>query len=395
VARALALRGFQVDVYDTGAEPAGGASGLPLGLVVPHHSADDSPRSRMSRSGTRLMLQHADALLQAGQDWMAGGVLERAIAVPGLTDAEADMLSGPAAMPSATAWARPMVYGDSAGLWHPHAAWIKPAVLVQRWLDHPRIRFHGLAAVHTLERNQGLWLLYNATGQALGCAERVVFANAHGCVDLVLRLARRIELESAPDFPWVADVLGKLQAMQRMYGTLSFGHDPAAAAATASHEKIPSLPAFPVNGHGSFAAGIPTQQGPHWYAGATFQSDASRHADLGQEHAANERKLQALLPAAARALETQFAQQQVQAWQGSRCISHDRLPLVGPLEASEEPTLWLCAGMGARGLSFSALCAELLAAYLCGEPLPLESNLVKSLDTRRPRRTRAPKPAPS
>jgi tRNA 5-methylaminomethyl-2-thiouridine biosynthesis bifunctional protein len=37
VARALAVRGWQVDVYDTQATPAGGAAGLPVGLVVPHH----------------------------------------------------------------------------------------------------------------------------------------------------------------------------------------------------------------------------------------------------------------------------------------------------------------------------------------------------------------------
>ena len=95
----------------------------------------------------------------------------------------------------------------------------------------------------------------------------------------------------------------------------------------------------------------------------------------------------------AQTLSPQFSQQQVGAWQGSRCIAHDRLPLVGPLEDGEQPSLWLCAGMGARGLSFSALCAELLVAWLGGEPLPVESNLARSLSTRRVRRSRAPQPA--
>jgi tRNA 5-methylaminomethyl-2-thiouridine biosynthesis bifunctional protein len=40
-------------------------------------------------------------------------------------------------------------------------------------------------------------------------------------------------------------------------------------------------------------------------------------------------------------------------------------------------------GMGARGLSFSVVCAELLAAQLCGEPLPLPLSLARSLDVRR------------
>ena len=115
----------------------------------------------------------------------------------------------------------------------------------------------------------------------------------------------------------------------------------------------------------------------------------SSHADTAQAQAANFHKLQTLLPAAAQALAPQFASGQAQSWQGSRCITHDRLPLVGPLDDRPDPSLWLCAGMGARGLSFSALCAELLAAWLGAEPLPVESTLAKSLSTRRLRRQRA------
>jgi tRNA 5-methylaminomethyl-2-thiouridine biosynthesis bifunctional protein len=110
------------------------------------------------------------------------------------------------------------------------------------------------------------------------------------------------------------------------------------------------------------------------------------HADLAREHAINLKKLQALLPAASQALAAQFSNGQVQDWQGTRCITHDRLPLVGPLEDHPSPSLWLCAGMGARGLSFSALCAELLAAWFGGEPLPIENNLAKLLATHRMQR---------
>jgi tRNA 5-methylaminomethyl-2-thiouridine biosynthesis bifunctional protein len=45
--------------------------------------------------------------------------------------------------------------------------------------------------------------------------------------------------------------------------------------------------------------------------------------------------------------------------------------------------------MGARGLSFSALCAELLAAWLGHEPLPIESQMAKALSTRRPMRKKS------
>jgi tRNA 5-methylaminomethyl-2-thiouridine biosynthesis bifunctional protein len=53
------------------------------------------------------------------------------------------------------------------------------------------------------------------------------------------------------------------------------------------------------------------------------------------------------------------------------------------LETGELSGLWLCAGMGSRGLSFSMLCAELLAARWGAEPWPLEVGLARSLDALR------------
>jgi tRNA 5-methylaminomethyl-2-thiouridine biosynthesis bifunctional protein len=87
-----------------------------------------------------------------------------------------------------------------------------------------------------------------------------------------------------------------------------------------------------------------------------------------------------------------FAANQVAHWSATRCVTHDRLPLVGPLQDAREgqlPTLWIHTGMGARGLTFSALGAELLVARLCAEPWPLESSLARSLDVRRPKRRRS------
>jgi tRNA 5-methylaminomethyl-2-thiouridine biosynthesis bifunctional protein len=377
VARALAVRGWQVDVYDTQPECAGGASGLPVGLVVPHHSADDNPRSRLSRSGTRLMLQHAERLLQAGQDWGRTGVLELSVDEADLIDVEAEVLSHAMAKRAPTGWSSGQTLGEAQGLWHPHAAWIKPARLVKQWLNHAHIHFHGATQVHTLQRSQSYWLLRDAQGAELGRADLVVFANAYGCTEVLARLA----IESTGDLSWLPGIQKKLQSLQAMKGTLSIGACPQDNSAAV-------FPPFPVNGHGSFISNVPDPQGAQWYAGSTFQTDAKLHADLAREHAINLKKLQALLPEAAQTLYAQFDTGQVRAWQGTRCITHDRLPLVGPLEDAPSATVWLCAGMGARGLSFSALCAELLVAWLGGEPLPIENNLAKLLATNRLQRSK-------
>lgn len=376
VARALALRGWNVEVLDAASHAAAGASGLPVGLVVPHHSSDDSPRSRMSRAGTRLMLQHAGALLREGQDWMRGGVLELDIDTAPLDDVEAEVHSQANGALLPNGWASHASFGDAHGLRHPHAAWIKPARLVAQWLEHERIAFHGNACVHTLQRNGKKWLLLDANGQTLAVADSVVFANAHACAAVV----QRMQVGDLADIAWVPDVHEKLQSLKVMHGTLSMAPCPSAPAA--------DWPAFPVNGHGSFVSGVPSAAGPVWYAGSTFEADESALADTPGQHAANLRKLQALLPQVARDVSAQFTQSDVQAWQGSRCVTHDRLPLVGPLEDAVQPSLWLSVGMGARGLSFSALCAELIAAWMGAEPLPIEKSRARALSTRRMRRKR-------
>ncbi|MDP1999828.1 MAG: FAD-dependent oxidoreductase, partial [Rhodoferax sp.] len=90
-------------------------------------------------------------------------------------------------------------------------------------------------------------------------------------------------------------------------------------------------------------------------------------------------RVQRLLPALGQQLAATFASQHVTAWKGTRCVSSDRLPLVGPVNDANYPGLWICAGMGSRGLSFSVLCAELLAAQWGGEPWAIEARLARSL----------------
>ncbi len=372
VAHALALRGWQVTVLDQHAAPAGGASGLPAGLVVPHVSADDNPRSRLSRSGTRMTLQHARALLQDGQDWAPSGVLECRTEAANVPPTGSWAQSGAAHVHTVAArdasWHAGLDLQHS--LWHPHAAWIKPAALVAAWLATPGVRFQGRAQVQRLERAQGIWLLWGPDG-LLAQAEVVVFANALACAPL---------LQALPAATGMSDsVRHTLNGLHAVHGSVSQG-DWSGVPATA-------LPPFPVNGHGSLLPRLPGTQGLHWLTGATFETDAVTLAQPEAQHQANYARLQTLLPAAAQVLAPAFAKGHVTQWSGTRCVTHDRLPLVGPLNPAE-PSLWLCAGMGARGLSFAALCAELLAARLGGEPLPVEASLARSLDAQRVRRSR-------
>ena len=73
------------------------------------------------------------------------------------------------------------------------------------------------------------------------------------------------------------------------------------------------------------------------------------------------------------------------AWAGVRCATPGRLPALGLLgsgsarEAGDLQGLWVCSGLGSRGLTFAALCGEVLAARLHGEPLPITQKLADAL----------------
>jgi tRNA 5-methylaminomethyl-2-thiouridine biosynthesis bifunctional protein len=355
VANALACRGWQVTVVDRCSDPAGGASGLPVGLVVPHCSADDNPRSRMSRNGVGLILEHAARALQSGQDWAPSGVLEM----------RWDMQGEPT---------EPLLHGQ--------AAWIRPSRLVHSWLQHPHIKFQGDCDVHALQRCGTQWVLEDASGGKLAQADLVVFANAAGCSDIVLRSSEGIGLT-----PQAAQ---QLMALQTLYGTLTLGRGRPAA------QSLTDLwPSTPCNGDGSFIADIPTSNGTVWAAGSTFETDAHKIKDTAAQHRANLERLRRLLPDVAHQLAPQWDSGAVSAWSGARCVSHDRFPLVGPLHSGDQPTVWMCAAMGSRGLSFSALCAQLLAARLHAEPLPLTDRLAAMLDSKRHARRIKPLQAPA
>jgi tRNA 5-methylaminomethyl-2-thiouridine biosynthesis bifunctional protein len=141
----------------------------------------------------------------------------------------------------------------------------------------------------------------------------------------------------------------------------------------------PALPPFPVNGHGHFIPQVPMSDGPAWFCGSTFDRGQVDRDPRGEDHRANQQRLRELLPAVGAQLAPAFSDGSLQVWTGVRCASSDRRPLLGEMA----PGLWVSTAMGSRGLTFAALCAELLAAQLHGEPMPLARRLARSLDLRR------------
>lgn len=360
-AASLARRGWQVTVLDRQG-PAAGASGLPVGLMAPHVSPDDSPLSRLSRAGLRATLHQARLHLEQGQDWAATGVLQRRLtpgagALPQNWPEAGKHWSEPASTASALHDA-PGWPGDwsAQALWHASGAWIKPARLIAAWLAQPGISLHTCHA-HSLRRSpQGLWQVLDAAGQLLSECDMVVIANAHQAEAVLQDLLPGLVGEHG---------LG----LQAIRGQVSW----------AMQAEGEQLPPWPVNGHGSLVPHFAQGAGSAWLLGATFERDDTSCELRPTGHAANLEKLRALLPHSAASLEARFTAGQVQGWAGVRCAWRDHLPVVGPLAPEQLPGLWLCTAFGSRGLSYSALCAELLTAWLHSEPLPLEPRLAQAL----------------
>lgn len=350
VAASLARRGWQVQVLDAAAQPAAGASGLPVGLFAPHVSPDDAILSRLTRAGVQATLQQARALLVQGQDWNASGVLEHGV-------------KGARRLPEHDTGSRPATPQERAGagldagapaLWHADAGWLKPASLVRALLAQPGIEWRGHCAVAWLQRHDDGWHVQDGHGRHLADAPLVVVAAG----------------------PHSAALLGGRLPLQPLRGQIAWGHCGDAR-----------LPPFPVNGHGSLVAGIPHDGSPAWFVGSTFERASTDTQVRAAEHRDNLARLQLLLPSAARELAAQFNEDAgnggVRGWAGVRATLPDRLPAVGPVDEGGAPGLWACTGMGSRGLTLAVLCGEVLAARANGEPVPLAPQLAAALAAQR------------
>jgi tRNA 5-methylaminomethyl-2-thiouridine biosynthesis bifunctional protein len=369
-ARALAERGWRVTLLEAGNEPASGASGLPVGVVAPHTSHDDSGVSRLSRAGLRLMEQTMRLLLTEGVDWGCTGVRERRL--PGKTRRGGVPLTWLGAdADTANDWTHkaPPPAPDDA-YWHPRGAWLRPVQLVRALLEHPNIHWQGRAKADALtcvgpseNTHTTKWQVLQ-DGKVLAESSRVVLAAGPGSAALIA----------------TATTDGSAPRINPLRGQVSWGL--MADVPAGSH-----MPASPVNGNGSFVHNITSPDGLAWYTGATYDRINGDARLLDADHAENLLRLKALEPETADALAPLFATvgtdaPRVHGWAGVRCGVHDRLPMTGRVPNAPEG-LYMNAAMGSRGLTLGLLCGELLAAQWHGEPLPIEARLAKFLDATR------------
>jgi tRNA 5-methylaminomethyl-2-thiouridine biosynthesis bifunctional protein len=375
----LCARGWEVTLVERHERPAMEASGNRAGIFMPLVSRDDNIPTRLTRAAYLYALRHWERLGGIGGaiEGQACGVLQlardpghaevqRAIAASGTLPADfAEWLERPQAE-SLLGLPAP----DGGWLFR-QGGWARPGSVCDAMLaacgGRLQQRF-GVGKV-AIAYEDGHWEVRDEQGKVVARAPILILANGAGAM----------QMPHAAPLPLTA-----------MRGQVS--HLPA--------EMIPALPVVlcreayltpPSNGVAS--------------AGATYDVDGDPELSPAS-HEENLQRLRGLLsdPHAAQGAP-------LQGRVGFRCIAPDRLPLVGRLpdfdaagtterlrDVPRHPGLYALLGYASRGLIWAGWAAELLAAQLEGEPLPLESGLVDALDPARfvlrARRTgRGPQPA--
>ena len=363
-AERLCARDWQVTLVERHAGPAREASGNLAGIFMPLLSKDDNIPTRLTRAAYLYALRYWDTLGGIGRaiEGQACGVMQLARDA-GHAAASRAIAAGGQYPPQFAEWLEPAQAQGLLGLPAPDGAWLfrqggwaRPGSVCEAMLAACGARLttrFGVGSASLARAGDG-WEVRDADGKTLARAATVVLAGGAGS----------IKLAQAAQLPLAA-----------LRGQVT--HLDASAA--------PSLPfvlcreAYLTPAAGGIAC-----------AGATYDLDADPALRTASQ-AENIERLQALVSNPEAGAGAPLAGRV-----GFRSVAPDRLPLVGALpdagaaggterlrEVPRHPGLHGLLGYASRGLIWAPLCAELLAARLENEPLPLESSLVDALDPAR------------
>jgi len=364
-AERLCARGWQVTVVDRQPQPAMEASGNRAGIFMPLLSKDDNVPTRLTRAAYLYALRHWERLGGIGRaiEGDKCGVLQLARDA-GHADVQRAIAADTSLPPDFAEWLeRPEAEALLGGLPAPDggwlfrgAGWARPGSVCAAMLDACGGRLErklGVGDVR-IERDGEQWHLTNEDGVVVARAPNLILANGAGAA----------QVPQAAPLP-----------LTMLRGQVS--HVPA--------DMVPKLPVVLCR-----EAYLTPPSGGVCSAGATYDENPDP-ALSPASHAENLERLRGLLSDPHAAEDAPLAGRV-----GFRCVAPDRLPLVGRLpdfdaagtterlrDVPRHPGLYGLLGYASRGLIWAGLAAELLAAQIEGEPLPLESSLVDALDPAR------------
>jgi tRNA 5-methylaminomethyl-2-thiouridine biosynthesis bifunctional protein len=375
---ALAQQGWTSTVLERHGSAAQDASGNAGGLFHGVIHAQDGIHARFNRAAS---MQAAMAVRTAIQHHgVAGSVRGLLRLEPSLNPSEMQAVLDACKLPSRYAQAASATTASqlsgvhmTQAAWHYlEGGWVQPGGLVRSYFERAgaacQLRSH--CAVADLRPSERGWQLLNAQGEVIEQAEVVVLANASDA-------ARLLATTSPHTLASLTKVRGQISQLP-------------------SH--TPGLPStrVPLTGAGYL---LPDWQGNTLF-GATSNEDDDDPRVRDSDHAANLAQLAVLTQTSPLSYFNHNALQGRTAW---RCVAPDRLPVIGgvPQETDRAidqprliprwPGLFVYTALGSRGITWSALGGQVLAAWVTGSPSPIEASLLDAIDPARfaARRARA------
>lgn len=254
-----------------------------------------------------------------------------------------------------------------SALYFPQAGWIHPPALCAHLLDHPLIQVKKNCAVADIRYDTRSWCVNNDPALR---ATIVIIANARDAH----------HFEQSRHLP-IKAIRGQITNLP----------------ATTTSASIKSV----ICSDGYIA---PARYGLHC-TGATFNLKTDSKEIRLEDHRENLENLRNALPEVAACWDN-LDLATLGGRVAFRCTLPDYLPAVGPLADEAAmlqafaplrknarawvqdtgkylPGLYINIGHGSRGLAYTPLCAEILAAHINGEPQPLANDLVAALNPAR------------
>ena len=369
VARSLAKRGWEVVLVDRRSGAAEGASGNLAAVVAPMLSKDDGLAARLSRASFFQLLSEIRCLNRISPSvlWGQCGLVQLAES-EAQESAFCEMLGIHRYPPC---YARYLTADEAArisgakgigrgAIYFPMAGWINPPSLCQARVATAGVQTVFHENVSALIRRDNQWVLVGENGKQIAGAPVMVLANGYEAARL--DQARHLRFKK---------VRGQV-----------------------SHLRADFLPGISmvISGDGY----LTPECGGICSVGATYDFGCEEAAGLEACDWQNLERLGELAPAASVPGLAAVAGARV----GFRSLTADRLPMVGRLadEAAFRaqnkipeqldsvprlPGVFACLGMGSRGVVWSGMTGEILAAMIEGEPPPVESDLLDAVDPAR------------
>ena len=380
-AAALAAQGWRSTLLERHAglarEGSGNAAGLFHGIV----NLQDGLHARFNRAAALRTSAAVQAAVSADAALGSAAGLLRLETV--MSHAQMLQVLGTLALPAnyvqavtgAQASALCGMQMQQPAWFYPGGGWVRPAALAAAFVDQAasHVSLRSGIEVQALRFADGEWQVLGAQGQVIDAAPVLLLANAGDAMRLL----------GAPGWP-----------IQKLRGQIS-----SAAASAFGPPGSAGRTRLPIAGAGYL---LPEVNGRVMF-GATVQPLDDDPAVRESDHRANLKQLERLMGQAS-GLDASALQGRT-AWRWS---SHDRLPVIGavpvmpcidfglatpraaPHRAPDQPRfvarvpgLFVFTALGSRGITWSALGGQVVAAAITGAPAPLEASLLDAIDPAR------------